>query len=389
LLIHNHYQQPGGESVAVMALKSLLEQKNHEVLFFSADNKTLDLYDLPNKIQFFPRAVFSQQTYRRIRQLVDQEKPDMAHVHNVFPLISPSVYLALDEAGIPIVQTVHNYRLMCINGLFLRGGNVCERCKNGNFFSGFRFRCYRSSYALSGLYALTIGMHRSWGTFSRIDRYITPTRFVAQKLIESGLVKLPKISVLGNFLNTPLPECGMPNLREPYIVYVGRLSQEKGLLTIVNVVRQMPHLRLKLMGKGPLEKDIRAYIQDQGIRNVEMLGFMDGEAKYQTLRNALCCIIPSEWYEVMPFSVLESAAVGTPIVASRIGSLATLVAQGETGLLFAPGDSADLKEKLEFLVSKPEAAVQMGQQARQWVETDFTSDAHYEALMKIYAQAAS
>jgi glycosyltransferase involved in cell wall biosynthesis len=386
LLCHNFYQQPGGELVAVLALKALLEQKGHDVIFYTADNLEIKQYNAKQKICFFPGTVFSQATYRRLLQIVDQEKPDIAHIHNVFPLLSPAVYLALSHSSIPIVQSIHNYRLMCINGLFLRNGNVCERCKNGNFFSGLRFKCYKNSHLLSGLYAMTIGLHRCLGTFERIDRFIASTRFVAEKLAESGVAKKSKISILGNFLPEPLPEYGKPDLQNPYAVYVGRLSQEKGIITLLHLFRDMTNLRLKVIGSGPLLEEIKAYISLHDLQNIELLGHVNEEVKFETLRGAICCVLPSECYEVFPITVLESAAVGTPIVASRIGSLATLVPEGKTGLLFSPGDSADLRAKLERLLAEPELATYMGQQARLWLETEHTPESHYEELMRIYQQ---
>src|SRR5215510_5459841 len=149
LLCHNFYQQSGGEDVAVLALKSLLEEKGHRVIFYAEDNRETEKYGTLQKIGFFPRTIFSARTYRRLRRIAAKEKPDIAHVHNVFPLLSPALYVALKRSGISIVQTIHNYRLMCINGLFLRNGRICERCKTGKFFSGFRFKCYRNSYMLS------------------------------------------------------------------------------------------------------------------------------------------------------------------------------------------------------------------------------------------------
>jgi glycosyltransferase involved in cell wall biosynthesis len=386
LLCHNSYQQHGGEQIVVLALKELLEQKGHQVLFYTEDNREIEQYNTLQKVGFFPRTLFSQRTYQRLRQIAAQATPDIAHVHNVFPLLSPAVYIALQRSGVPIVQSIHNYRLMCINGLFLRDGRLCERCKRGKFFSGFQFKCYKDSYMLSGLYALTIGWHRRLRTFDRIDRFIASTSFAAEQLVEGGVAKASKISILGNFLPAPLPDAGAPDLREPYIVYLGRLSREKGLFTLLEAMQTMTNLRLKVAGTGPLADDIHAYLQDHRLHNVEMLGFIDDEAKYRLLRGALCCVIPSECYEVFPIVVLESAAVGTPLVASRLGSLATVILEGETGLMFTPGESNDLRDKLELLVTRPDLALNMGQRARQWVETGHTPEAHYNALLKIYQQ---
>jgi glycosyltransferase involved in cell wall biosynthesis len=274
---------------------------------------------------------------------------------------------------------------MCLNGLFLRDGRICERCKYGNFFSGWRFACYRESSLLSGLYALTIGAHRRWGTFARVDRFIALTSFVAEKLIESGVTDPAKISVLGNFLPEPLPDYGSPSSQEtPYIVYVGRLVHEKGLWTLLETFRELRTVRLKILGTGPLMAEVQAYKHSHGLDHVELLGFIDGEEKYRILRGARGCVIPSEWYEVFPFSVLESAVVGTPVIVSRIGSLASLVSEGQSGLLFTPGDSNDLRAKLTWLMAHPTQAIQMGQRARQWVEAEHSAIRHYQALMEIY-----
>jgi glycosyltransferase involved in cell wall biosynthesis len=235
---------------------------------------------------------------------------------------------------------------------------------------------------------LTIGWHRRLRTFERIDRFIAPTSFAAEKLVESGVSKASKISILGNFLPAPLPDAGASDLREPYIVYMGRLSREKGLFTLLDAMQNITNLCLKVAGVGPVADDIHAYLQDHSLHNVEILGFLAGEEKYRLLRGALCCVVPSECYEVFPLVLLESAAVGTPIVASRIGSLATVILEGQTGLLFTPGDSTDLREILELLVMRPDLALDMGRRARQWVETDHTPEAHYHALLKIYQQVA-
>jgi glycosyltransferase involved in cell wall biosynthesis len=384
LLCHNFYQQSGGEDVAVRALKALLEAKGHRVILYAEDNGEIEKYGALQKIGFFPRTIFSARTYRRLRRIAAQEKPDIAHVHNVFPLLSPALYVALKRAGIPIIQTIHNYRLMCVNGLFLRDGRICERCKTGKFFSGFRFKCYRDSYMLSGLYALAIGGHRSWGTFNRIDRFIALSQFAATKIAESGVADTSKITVLENFLPTPLPEYGDPDLANPYIVYMGRLSHEKGIFTLLEALRGMASLRLRVMGSGPLRETMQSYVRDHRLQNVEMLGFVDGEEKYRILRRALCCVVPSECYENFPYAVLESAAVGTPVIASRIGGLAALISDGETGLLFAHGNSVELRAKLELLAASPELVRRMGRQARQQAETRNTADAHYLTLMNIY-----
>jgi glycosyltransferase involved in cell wall biosynthesis len=389
LLCHNFYQQSGGEDVAVLALKELLEQKGHDVIFYSENSREIVKYNVLQKIGFLPRAVFSARTYRRMQRIAKQERPDVAHVHNVFPLISPALYVALNRAGVPIVQTIHNFRLMCINGLFLRNGHLCERCKSGNFVSGVRFKCYRDSYALSGLYAASIGSHRRMGTFKRIQRFIALTDFAASKMVESGIATFSNISVLENFLPSPLPEYSETDQREAYIVFMGRLSHEKGIFTLLRAMQGLSNLGLKIVGTGPLDQLVKRQIRDRRLDNVELLGFIQGEEKYRVLRRALCCVVPSECYENLPYVVLESAAVATPVIASRLGGLAAIISDNQNGLLFTPGDAADLRKQLEFLAATPQVARRIGARAREQFRARHTADAHYQRLMQIYSEVVS
>jgi len=386
LLLHNQYQQPGGEQVAVEAQVSLLRERSHKVLLYTRHNAEIERYGLLQKAAFFPAAVFSRCTYHEIRTVVARERPDVAHVHNVFPLISPSVYRALKDSGVPVVQTVHNFRFLCPNALFYTHGRICERCKYGNTLHAVQWRCYRQSYLLSGLYALTIGLHRRAGTFNLIDRFIALTEFTAQKLVESGLKTQDKISVLGNFLPDPLPSPGSFEERESYVVYLGRLSPEKGVEVLLNAVTGLPELRVKIAGDGPRSGALQAIAQQRGLPQVEFLGRVVGEEKWELLRHATAAVVPSVWYEAFPFAALESLAAGTPVVASNLGSLPYVVEDKKSGLLFQAGNSQDLREKLAWLVQHPAEALQMGRYGRQSVEKKYSAEVHYDKLMEIYAE---
>jgi glycosyltransferase involved in cell wall biosynthesis len=386
LLVHNHYQQFGGERTAVEAQIALLRQNGHHVICYSKDNSSIQNYDLREKALFFPRTVFSRETYKQIKQLVLQERPNIAHIHNVFPLISPAIYYALNHAGVPIVQTVHNFRFLCPNSLFYTHGQICERCKHGNTLHAIKLRCYRDSYPLSALYAFSIGMHRRWGTFRMIDRFIALSDFVAQKLVESDLTTHEKITVLGNFLPDPLPSPGSLEIREPYVVYLGRLAPEKGVEVLLEAIAQLPGLTLKIGGVGPQEDVLREQVRRRELANVEFLGYLTGEQKWDVLRKALAVVVPSLWYEHFPFAVLESMAIGTAVVASRLGSLADLIEDRRNGLLFRYGDSDDLCVKLSELAEDPQDALAMGRYARETVERRFTETVHYAGLMRIYAE---
>jgi len=389
LIVHNHYQQPGGERVAVEAQIVLLRARGHSVVLYTKDNAVINQYGWAQRVAFFPRTVFSWATYREIRTLVRCEHPDVAHVHNVYPLVSPSVYQALKDSGVPIVQTVHNFRFLCPNGLLYTHGRICERCKYGNALHAVRWRCYRRSCILSALYALTIGLHRRWGTFQMINHFIALTEFTARKLVESGLTTREKIAILGNFLPDPLPQPGSFEQREPYVVYLGRLSPEKGLDVLIEAMATLPHLGLKVLGSGPLAESLQAMAREKELRSAEFLGYVDGEEKCKLLQRALGAVVPSVWYENFPFTVLESLAAGVPVVASNLGSLPHIVEDGRSGLLFRPGDSQDLRQKLVWLAAYPKQSLAMGRYGRMTAETRYSAEAHYGRLMTIYAEVGS
>lgn len=386
LIVHNYYQQPGGERVAVEAQLALLRERGHRVILYTRDNAEIESYGLWRRANFFPEAVFSRKTYPEIQALIANEHPDVAHVHNVFPLISPAVYWALKDAGVPIIQTVHNFRFLCPNALFFTHGQTCERCKHGNTLHAVRWKCYRKSYVLSALYALTIGLHHRWGTFQMIDRFIALTELTAKKLVESSLATRDKISVLGSFLPDSLPLPGSFEKREPYVVYLGRLSPEKGVETLIEAMTGLPYLGLKVLGDGPQAGALQALVRQRGLHQVEFMGHIVGEEKWDLSRRAMATVVPSVCYETFSFAVLESLAVGTPVMASNLGSLPDVMEDGKSGLLFRPGDSQDLRQKLTWLVAHPKEALAMGRYGRQVVEERRTASVHYRMLMGIYQE---
>jgi len=388
LIVHNHYHQPGGEKVAVETQVSLLRERGHQVIRYTRHNAEIERYNLWQKAAFLPSTIFSRRTYRELRSLVAEERPDVAHVHNVFPLISPAVYRALRELGIPIVQTLHNFRFLCPNALFYTHGQICERCKLGNTFHAARLRCYRQSYILSSLYALSIGLHRRWGTFGMIDRFIALTEFTARKLVEGGLTTQDKVSVLGNFLSEPLPDPASFEDKKPYVMYLGRLSPEKGVGVLLHALDGLPELQVKIAGHGPHGEILREMAHRHRKGQVEFLGHVAGEMKWRLLREAMGAVVPSLWYETFALAALESMAVATPVVASDLGSLPYVVEDGKSGLLFRPGDSEDLRHKLAWLMAQPEKALSMGRYGREMVSSRYASNIHYRRLLQIYTEVA-
>ncbi len=385
LQIHNSYQTPGGEDKVVNAEKELLEARGHKVIQYIRHNDEIKEYGVFQKIKFFVETIYSQRTFKELGKLINEQKPDISHIHNVFPLISPSVYYCLKQLKIPIVQTIHNYRFLCPNGLLYTKNNICEECKDGNTFHCFFKKCYNDSFLLSGLYALTFWIHRKIKTFqNKIDIFIALTNFTKDKLVEGGFPK-DKIDTVGNFLL----QDGIRKTydKENYAVFMGRLSSEKGLMTLLKAFQKVNKFKLKMAGKGELEQELKGYIEKNKMLQVEIIGFISGKERLELLGKAKFSIIPSQWYETFGMSVLESFSVGTPVIASRIGGLPELVEEGKNGLLFSPGNVDDLAEKISYLYKNPDKAVRMGKYARNCVEKKYNPERHYATLLEIYKRA--
>lgn len=384
LAIHNDYQMHGGETAVFLAEIQLLKNSGHTVITYSRNNNEIADYGFFKKLLFFPNTIFSRQSYVEVRRLVKKERPDIAHIHNVFPLISPSVYVALHNEGVPIVQTVHNFRFLCPNGLFLTHGHVCERCKFGNTLHAAYLKCYRNSALLSLLYAVSIGLHRKLGTFKRIDQFIALTEFTRNKFAEARFTKAEKISVLGNYLPSPLPEPLFTKPADGYIAYLGRLSEEKGISTLIKAVAGIKGLALKIAGDGPERNALQEKVKELKLERVEFVGQISGEDKWNLLRNAICTIIPSKWYENFPIALLESMAVGTPVIGSDLGSLPYIIKDRQNGLIYDPSKPEDLKKNILWLLDSPKEAKTMAQSSRETVEKGYTSQIHLQKLIGIY-----
>ncbi|HCS21847.1 MAG TPA: hypothetical protein DIW47_15035 [Bacteroidetes bacterium] len=384
LAIHNDYQMHGGETAVFLADIQLLKNAGHTVIPYTRDNREIAHYGFFKKAVFFPNAIFSLKSYFDLRRLIRKERPDIAHVYNVFPLLSPSVYSALRSEGVPIVQAVHNFRFLCPNGLFLTHGQVCERCKFGNTLHAVYLKCYRNSTLLSLLYAVSIGLHRKLGTFKRIDRFITSTEFTRNKFAEARFTETEKISVLGNYLQLPLPEPLYTKPADGYIAYLGRLSEEKGISTLIKAVAGIEGLTLKIAGDGPERNALQEMVKELKLERVEFAGPITEEDKWNFLRNAICTVIPSKCYENFPLLILECMAVGTPVIGSDLGSIPHIIKDRQNGLIYDHSKPEDLKQKILWLLDSPDEAKTMAQRGRETIEKEYTSQVHYQQLIRIY-----
>ncbi|OQW33591.1 MAG: hypothetical protein A4E19_04190 [Nitrospira sp. SG-bin1] len=384
LQVHNFYRTRGGECGVVEAEKRLLESHGHAVVQFVADSNTLDEMTLFKKTSAFLQIPYNFQIAKRLEHHVSDHKPDLAHVHNVFPMLSPSVYVVLKRYSIPVVQTIHNYRFLCPNGLFYVNGKICEACQEKSYWEAVRNRCMHGSKATSSLYAAAIAWGWRSGTFhSCIDRYIALNAFAAEKLVSTGIPG-EKIRVCGNFVSDFAEG---PATKQRYGLYLGRLSSEKGLATLLAAARSVPELPLKIAGAGPLEVDLRSAVGELGMNYVEFVGHVAGETKRRLIAEALCTVIPSECYENFPLSVAESLALGTPVIASRIGGLPDLIEHGRTGLLFPAGDAEALTECLRRIGNKEADTCNMAANALVSARERFSPQRHLDQLLEIYSDA--
>lgn len=381
LLVHNHYQQPGGEDSVLTAEVSLLANHGHRVSRYTVHN---DAVRAMPALRLALHTIWSAESYRTLRTLIRSERPDLIHVHNTLPLLSPSVYYAARAEGLPVVQTLHNYRLLCPNALFFRQGRVCEDCLGKTPpWPGVRHACYRQSRAATATVAAMLTVHRLLRTWQRmVDVYIALTEFARQKFIQGGL-PAEKIVVKPNFVHPdPGPREGLGD----YALYVGRLSSEKGIQTLLTAWKSLGSgYPLKIVGSGPLHASGSLRGQSP---HIDWLGQQPRETVLQLMKGARILIFPSLVYENFPMSIAEAFAVGLPVIASCLGAMAELVEHGRTGLLFRPGDPEDLADKVAWAWSHPHALAEMGRAARHEYETKYSAECNYKQLIEIYNLAA-
>ncbi len=383
LVAHNYYKEPGGEDESTAAEVAMLKAHGHNVVQYSLDN---DAIDAMNPLEAASRTIWNRAAFRDLRELFRRHRPQIVHFHNTFPLISPAAYYAARAENVPVVQTLHNFRLLCGNALLFRNGEVCEDCIGKSItWPGIVHKCYRDSFAATNAVTAMLGVHRAMGTWRRaVDVYIALTEFARQKLVEGGL-PAAKIAVKPNFLDSD-PEAGKGS--GGYGLFVGRLSPEKGIETLIEAWQNLGgSVPLKVVGDGPLA----AVVQEVAARDatIQWLGRLPSEAVYELLGEAAFLVLPSRCYETFGRVIIEAYAKGTPVVASKLGAMAELVEHGRTGLHFRPGDPADLAEKVRRILANPVELMRMRQAARQEFTERFTADSDYDTLMTIYQRAAS
>lgn len=379
LVIHNHYLEKGGEDAVVSAEVKLLEEHGHEVILYEKSNESIKSLPFFKKLHFILLELnFSKAVYKEVKEIIRAEKPDIAHIHNIFIYITPSVYLALREENVPIVQSLHNYRFFCLAGSFFNKGKICEKCKDKQFFSAVIGKCWRNSFIFS---FLLVKLLYKWGSLLKnIDSYIVTSKFTRDKFVELGLDE-KKMYLKTNFLTI---EPGGNNQDYNYALFLGRLVDYKGINTLMKAFEINPSFNLKIIGDGPLRSKISSFASSNN--NLEWLGKVGRDSVLKAIKNSSFVIFPSECYENMPLVIMESFVFSKPVLASNLGAIKEFVIDGVNGFLFEPGDARDLAAKISYLFSHDKKRSEMGKNANRFYRERFNKEKNYNELISIYTK---
>ncbi|HZG84930.1 glycosyltransferase [Paenibacillus sp.] len=386
LLVHNYYQQPGGEDKVVAQELEMLRTNGVVANLYSVHNNKIKNESSFKKVLTGIETIWSPSEYSNIKKVIMDLKPDVVHVHNFFPLISPSIYYLCKQMGIPVVQTLHNYRLLCPGATFLREGKVCEECLQGSVFNSIKYGCYRKSRTQTISVASMIQFNKMLGTWSqKVNKYIALTEFAKNKFVEGGLPG-HLISVKPNFIKPVNSDLLNPYPGTTYLLYVGRISAEKGVENLLKAWKLFDlrgSLQLVIVGEGPDKEYLeKKYASD----NVIFAGSQGRDSVLQHMAHAKYLIVPSVWYEGFPMTIVESYSVGTPVICSKIGSLAEIVKEEKTGFQFIHDDLQSLIGTLKKALSY-EKYEELRVNVSKVFNTRYTEKVNFEAIMNIYHEA--
>ncbi len=384
LLVHNYYQQPGGEDSVFHAEKEMLLQAGHDVVTYTRHNDEIARYSLTQRMLLPIETIWAQHSCREIEQLIEKEQPEVAHFHNTFPLISPAAYHVCKRMGVPVVQTLHNFRILCPAATFFREGNVCEECIDHTLLRSVRYGCYRGSRLATTTVAAMLKVHRIRQTWmAKVDAYICLSEFQRKKLAAAGL-PIERTFVKQNFVSPDPRVHALASQRES-AVFVGRLSSEKGLFTLFRAWGKLKqNTSLRILGDGPLRFELEQWKRNCNLTHVCLEGHRPHADVVAALRSARFLLFPSEWYETFGLIAIEAFACSTPVIASGQGAMAEIVDDGRTGLHFKPGNAVDLASKVEWAWTHPAEMEAMGRAARSEYEAKYTAEHNHEMLMEIY-----
>lgn len=379
LLSHNFYQQPGGEDSVFRAESALLRDYGHEVMFYTEENKKLSEESL---LKGAINTVWSLHAQRNLDRLLAQHQPNIVHFHNTFMRISPAAYYTCQQRNLPVVQTLHNYRLLCPSANFFRDGANCELCMGKSApLPGIIHGCWQNSKLKSVIPATMLTVHNFLKTWHKqVDMFIVLTEFARRKFIDGGL-PADKIIVKPNFLYTDQSYC---TDKGEFALFVGRLSPEKGIVTLLRSWQHLSDIPLKIICSGPLSEKLQQFRTANDLRMVEILGWQAKEEVQQLMKTARFLVFQSECYEGFPMTILEAFACGLPVLAPKLGAMNEIITDGVTGIHFSAGDSEDLAAKVRWAWEHPNETRQIGLAGRREYESKYTSEKNYHMLIDIY-----
>jgi glycosyltransferase involved in cell wall biosynthesis len=400
LSINNYYYRRGGAEAVFLEQNRLFEEIGWRVApfamrhpnniptewdtFFVDEIEFGREYSLSEKISMATKVVYSFEAQRKLRLLMQRFQPDIAHLHCIYHHLSPSIIPVLSEAGIPVVMTAHDLKIACPAYKMLNNGGICERCRNGNLLNVVRHRCVRNSVGASAIVSIESLVHRYLNTYKKnLNKVIVPSRFFIEKFVEWGWPR-EKFVYIPNYVNasqfTPSFTPG------DYFLYVGRLAPEKGIETLMAAAAFTKGIKLKIAGTGPLETKLRM-LQRELRADIDLVGHHSGKELHNLIRDARAVVLPSEWYENAPMSVLESFALGKPVIGADIGGIPEMVIDNETGWRFASGDLLDLSRVLGQVATMTDERVSaIGENARRFVEKRFNQADYIQAMLSLYRE---
>ena len=382
LQVHNFYQIPGGEDVVVRNEKRLLEEHGHKVYTYYRSNAELKEGGRLGKLCVPFTAVYSFKTVREVKKLIKEYQIDIVHVHNTLTMVSPSVFYAAFRCHVPIVQTLHNFRMLCPAGSFFRDNVICEECVRGGLKCAVKHKCYRNSKLQSFVSAAVLKVHRVLGTYRKVN-FICLTEFNRNKLLALGdIVDAKKIFIKPNFTFAEGIEPSNVPEQEEYYLFAGRVEALKGVDIAIKAFEQIPDRKLYIAGTGPMMDEMQAYVNEHNVQNVKFLGYLQKEDMTEKFYHAKAVIMTSQCYEAFAMTIAEAYSYGVPVIAGRVGNMEGMVQEGVTGVKFTYNSSSDLAEKVKEFEQLDR--VTLKENAREFYQERLRPEDNYQKLMEIY-----
>lgn len=394
--VNKYFYPKGGAESSFFSRNNALQEHGHKIIEFSmrhpknVPSKYANYFvsevnysskRLSDKLKNAINVLYSFEAGRKIEDLIIRERPDIANLHNIYHQLSPSIIHVLKKYKIPVILTLHDYKIVCASYAMFVKGRICEDCKNGKYYACIMNACAGNSRSRSLINTIEMYLHHKiLNSYNLVDAFISPSKFLIEKVKEMGFKH--KIYYLPNCIKASeiVPKF---DWSESSIVYLGRLSKEKGIGTLVKAMRNFPAVTLKIIGEGPIEKNLKSQVVSLKLNNIKFLGYKSGEELKEEIRRAMFLVIPSEWYENNPRSVIESFALGKPAIGARIGGIPELVQDGITGSTYTMADTEDLCRKLDWFFTHKEKISEMGMNARKFVENELNLEKHYQGFMRI------